>query len=568
MKFNRKKVIKLQSNFMQIEKAGRKQTKMGWGRNDAQFRGKGKGKKGRPHKGKSVPSAHMKAMHMNDECVWHVPAGNRELGAYKANPFAGLSSRNEQRVMLTPATDLIGNTQTKGIEIDPILSTYAKVWQNTSEDRLALFSQSLVDDIWSKLKRCRLNVRDVTALEASGILELYLWPHIYEGKSSTLLKEVRAHNSDQKEKNICNETETTFAERYFGDHVNASLLIHPRKFLTKSHILLIALMCVEKFRDLSNDVQVWESIRLKETLTDGIIRDTFAVFFTGLLDILSPYNTQGIEADKQHGMIAKRTSSLDYQEKTLAVQFLLLAFNSYEQDAIRESVVRICGMPCWLCLSSNKLEDTLARYKRFKKAWKRVCSEYEEMQSVTPSAYHARYFLSGMLDTLFAGMEAERKKSMGGNTDPEFVLLLERTLELFIDLMTQLPLRRCFKPLLEDRFVVVRVGDFITAVSQYRQEEARLRQNKVGGDKGQARNIVDGQSIKTHQDQVSHNRATSFNVGADSDTEEKCRTTTPYQRINSAPREYITNHTANNSSISGPKLAQRKSDARICRAYQ
>ena len=119
---------------------------------------------------------------------------------------------------------------------------------------LPKYSTELVEDIFIRLRARNFPLKDLQALEFSGFLEKYLWPHLFSDgaagnsvtsngvqKQSLLLKAYRKPDGEEQPPQQLDVASLPV--------VAASALTERNELVGKSHVLLIALMFVEKFRD-------------------------------------------------------------------------------------------------------------------------------------------------------------------------------------------------------------------------------------------------------------------------------------------------------------------------------
>lgn len=148
---------------------------------------------------------------------------------------------------------------------DAEINTYLHVWRKSSADgEVAKWAPKMVDDIYDRLRNSNFPLQDIKALEFSGFLEKYLWPHVFRDAENKLAE---VGDEGVKTKKVLKlgaavdavdaATATTDANRNeiqtvaTVGFIGFELLAEGRN-LARSHVLLIALMFLEKFRDSSD----------------------------------------------------------------------------------------------------------------------------------------------------------------------------------------------------------------------------------------------------------------------------------------------------------------------------
>ncbi|CAD7945428.1 unnamed protein product [Amoebophrya sp. A120] len=531
---------------------------------------------------------------------------------------------------------------------DMELNFYPTLWQKTPENQVAKWSPELVDHVYARLRQHHFNHRDVIALEFSGFLEKYLWPHILQTPTLHTSSKISTSTSIGE---FCPLFPGQKAQELKKlSYCELDTLTEPRP-LSRAHVLLIALMFMEKVRD---GVDAWHTVDLQTN-------DRFKRFFEVFLDQVNPptSTTQAVDDSIEDAGTAKgkgkttkmkkkgkgkkgnkqgkkgssgkndkrvaldSTAALSRREMTFFLQFLTHCFNSYEQPSIRESVVNLVGLPGWLHLSPDRLEVTLSESKQYRKFWKSVNSKYafdapqeptleqrtlmlagiEEKtvaavadevdgetkkdgeaennsddegnkmveeegggedaavadgdaagdadeaaaevdaenkedkddgvldisnmgqavakvvsgsvdkqavfqplprlpatvaekhlqikvdyskEPLTRTQVHARDFMAKLMQDFFENLEKQRNAPISHALPAYFIRAMERFLELLIDLLSQLPFRKCFRPLFADRHFVVRVREFVEVMRARMAEQDRLLQLHGKG-RGKAR---------------------------------------------------------------------------------
>ena len=173
-----------------------------------------------------------------------------------------------------------------------------------------------------KLKR-------VMMLEISQYLENYLWPYFDADTAST------AHVMSILVSLVCGNASAlgTFAGHY---RIHHALVACTERVHECQHMLVPSLhaqaMVNEKFRE---NVPAWNSFEQQ--------REKFPAFFARVLGLL------GMEDALQH-----------MHERVTYLLFIIHAFQSLEQEAVRVQVLKLVSLPLWHALSRGRLQVSLA----------------------------------------------------------------------------------------------------------------------------------------------------------------------------------------------------------------
>lgn len=194
---------------------------------------------------------------------------------------------------------------------------------------------------------------------------------------------------------------------------------------TTGHLMSVALLINEKVRDGS--VTAWDSIALR--------KEMFAGYFERMLGLWT-------------------SPELNLRERTHVIQFLINCFQSLEQDFVRECALKLTGLQSWFHLNELHRNKLFQANKKLPAFWKKVQKKYADPK--TDFARYERNFMSELLDEFLATLEKYGDQATLTAMELSF---LERTIELMIDLLDQLPTRRFFRPLLVDKHLTVRCRD-------------------------------------------------------------------------------------------------------------
>ncbi|RHZ66997.1 hypothetical protein Glove_303g82 [Diversispora epigaea] len=193
---------------------------------------------------------------------------------------------------------------------------------------------------------------------------------------------------------------------------------------TLEHALSIVLMVNEKFRER---VPAWDSFVKKP--------DQFPKFFTRILRL-------------------SITNNLKLQVRRFILVFLILAFQSLENQLLRTECMMLVSLMTWHCFGSSSLRDQeFTTNKNLKKQWRAFEKKYknadkaQKEQLLFQRTWISNY-MKGFVEVLYSIPEV-------GDMDPDAVAYCERFLEFLIDLEAQLPTRRYFNTLLDDHQILV-----------------------------------------------------------------------------------------------------------------
>jgi len=212
------------------------------------------------------------------------------------------------------------------------------------------------------------------------------------------------------------------------------------KKATKEHIMSIAIMVNEKFRER---VFAWACFKTDESPAN------FADLFSNILSLILNSNSDN-------------SADLTIKEQTILVKFLDNCVNSLEFDLVRVQVQRICGLPMWTALSANRRDFEFAKFPKLKKFWKAIDKKDKQLSPAEKASVDfERRFLQQLIKqflAILATFDVQSPESGELVDQQEFSFrmhYLERVLELLIDLEALLPTRRFFNTLLEDSNLLV-----------------------------------------------------------------------------------------------------------------
>ncbi|XWS58844.1 hypothetical protein CRYUN_Cryun08bG0068700 [Craigia yunnanensis] len=185
----------------------------------------------------------------------------------------------------------------------------------------------------------------------------------------------------------------------------------------------------------------------------------------------------------------KEGRDLTIAEKTNYLVFMINAFQSLEDEIVRETVLRLTSLRCWHSLSYGRFQMELCLNPDWIKKWKRMIKK--ESDDAKKQGVHLDLlsslevnFLRNLIEEFLEVLDHKvfsLKHSV--NEDDELVaassfeqiddasiLYCERFMEFLIDLLSQLPTRRYLRPLVADVAVVAKCH--LSAL--YRHDKGKL----------------------------------------------------------------------------------------------
>ncbi|PRP87317.1 intron-binding protein aquarius-like [Planoprotostelium fungivorum] len=196
-----------------------------------------------------------------------------------------------------------------------------------------------------------------------------------------------------------------------------------------AHTMSIVMMVNEKFRE---NVHAWDCFHTREAV--------FPAFFSKALKLKDDYD-------------------LTYEESSQFLVFLINCFQSLEDAMVREQVEKLVSIKLWHSVNPLVIERETSGNKKLARFWKKELksAEGEDEDSLE------RTFMPNLLEEFFQvldGLQGECESASRVGLSHKAALprdqihFCERIVELMVDLLSQLPTRRFFRPLFEDvRFV-------------------------------------------------------------------------------------------------------------------
>ncbi|CAL4931306.1 unnamed protein product [Urochloa decumbens] len=225
------------------------------------------------------------------------------------------------------------------------------------------------------------------------------------------------------------------------------------------HVMSIILMVNEKFRE---NVAAWTCFHDR--------KDAFKGFLWRVLKL------------------KEEERALNMAEKTNYLLFMINAFQSLEDELVRETILQLVSLKLWNTLSFGRLQMELCLNPELIKKWtkikRREAKEAKKAdQPTNPPEMLENKFLRNLIEEFleildskvilssqYGGEESVLNEPLSGQVDDSCVLYCERFMEFLIDMLSQLPTRRFLRPLVADVAVVAKCH--LSAL--YTHEKGRL----------------------------------------------------------------------------------------------
>lgn len=210
-----------------------------------------------------------------------------------------------------------------------------------------------------------------------------------------------------------------YLERYLWPNFDADTATH-------AHIMSIAIMLNEKFREKVHVWPVFEQIKTEQ----------FPKFFRKVMNACLERTTQSPE---------------HMREQAALILLLNHFFNSMEVELCRNEVKKLVSLSMWSCLQPKRRDREFQNIPEWKKIWKKL-RKRDKPETLEVLEYE-RHFLQNLIVKFFEVLEGIPEE---GTILPETVKYCERFLEFVIDIEALLPTRRFFNTVLDDAHLVVR----------------------------------------------------------------------------------------------------------------
>ncbi|KAI8336492.1 DEAD helicases superfamily protein [Blakeslea trispora] len=265
----------------------------------------------------------------------------------------------------------------------------------------------------SSLKHNNLTLADIQSDSISKVAEKHFNVEFDPERIETIYaNELEASNFHPQKLMLLEFNQ--YLEKYLWPHYTDNASLH--------HVISICLMVNEKARQHSS---VWDAFEQHQ--------EKFSSLFRRVIGLLNDTN-------------------LDLFLTRQLLTFLILCFQSFENDLVRTECLKLVTIGIWTHLAhETRREQLFENYPTLVKLWnayqkKSKAAEHPEQWTLE------RNWLSQLLHR-FIDLIYQIPKE--GEVDQELILVCERFLEFFIDLEAQLPTRRFFNTLLDDHQIVV-----------------------------------------------------------------------------------------------------------------
>ncbi|KAG8097336.1 hypothetical protein GUJ93_ZPchr0013g35702 [Zizania palustris] len=186
-----------------------------------------------------------------------------------------------------------------------------------------------------------------------------------------------------------------------------------------------------------------------------------------------------------HSYFLLQDRDLNMAEKTNYLLFMINAFQSLEDELVRETILQLVSLKLWHTLSFGRLQMELCLNPELIKKWTKIKRREAKKagQTCDASEMLENKFLKNLIEEFleildskvilpcqYGGDVSVLNESLSGQVDDSCVLYCERFMEFLIDMLSQLPTRRFLRPLVADVAVVAKCH--LSAL--YTHEKGRL----------------------------------------------------------------------------------------------
>lgn len=206
----------------------------------------------------------------------------------------------------------------------------------------------------------------------------------------------------------------------------------------------------------------------------------------------------------------KEGRSLSIAEKTNYLLFMINAFQSLEDEVVSKTFLRLTSLQCWHSLSYGRFQIELCLNPDLIKKWKKVAKKAKEAKKRDNSSDLSTVlevkFLRSIVEEFLEVLDSEVVDE-SGQVNESSILYCERFVEFLIDLLSQLPTRRFFRPLVADVAVVAKCH----LSYLYKHEKGKLFSQLVDLlqyyenfeiDDRSGRQMTDDEVLQTHYERV------------------------------------------------------------------
>jgi len=244
-----------------------------------------------------------------------------------------------------------------------------------------------------------------------------------------------------------------------------------------SHVLSIVLMMNEKFREKVSGA--WDTFSNDP--------EKFGIFFGLVLRLLVPDDKQQQQqqqesinnSTKSEDTLSKKRGSkkvkmavVEEEQKSKAIEtegetnsismtnrrhllsFLVYCFSGLENEVVRGEVLKLVGIGMWETLENdNARELILKKNMAARKLWNRAIRRKEKADvNMKKQIHYCNHFLSSLLRQFLEHVSIITPSNLRSSIPT--LEVINRSLELFTDLISQLPTRRYFNSVVKDHLVV------------------------------------------------------------------------------------------------------------------
>lgn len=139
--------------------------------------------------------------------------------------------------------------------------------------------------------------------------------------------------------------------------------------------------------------------------------------------------------------------SLQSYERPVYINFLIICFQNFEEKFIQNLCFKLVSMALWLRLSKDSIKKLLLQYmsKEYINKWRKISEIAKEIYNSKPCV-----FMHNLVDSFLKIIENDKLKNS------ENVFFYEKFIEFMIDLLSQIPTRRFFLPILKEKHFIER----------------------------------------------------------------------------------------------------------------
>jgi intron-binding protein aquarius len=138
---------------------------------------------------------------------------------------------------------------------------------------------------------------------------------------------------------------------------------------------------------------------------------------------------------------------LQSYERPVYIKFLIICFQNFEEKFIQNLCFKLVSMALWLRLSKDSIKKLLLQYmsKEYINKWRKISEVAKEIYNSKPCV-----FMHNLVDSFLMILENDSLENF------ENVFFYEKFIEFMIDLLSQIPTRRFFLPILREKHFLER----------------------------------------------------------------------------------------------------------------